>query len=92
MCTYTAAEIERVVRVAGAAGACGRRRASSSVDKANVLETSRLWRAVVERVLRDEFPDVQLEHMLVDAAAMHLIRRPRDVRRAASPRTCSATS
>jgi len=46
------------------------------VDKANVLETSRLWRSVVERVLADEFPEVQLEHMLVDAAAMHLLRRP----------------
>jgi 3-isopropylmalate dehydrogenase len=46
------------------------------VDKANVLETSRLWRTVVERVLADEFPEVQLEHMLVDAAAMHLLRRP----------------
>jgi 3-isopropylmalate dehydrogenase len=46
------------------------------VDKANVLETSRLWRTVVERVLAEEFPEVQLEHMLVDAAAMHLLRRP----------------
>ena len=43
-----------------------------------MLETSRLWREVVERVVQDEFPDVALEHMLVDAAAMHLIRRPRD--------------
>jgi 3-isopropylmalate dehydrogenase len=41
-----------------------------------VLETSRLWRSVVERVLQEEFPEVQFEHMLVDAAAMHLIRRP----------------
>jgi 3-isopropylmalate dehydrogenase len=47
-----------------------------SVDKANVLETSRLWRSVVERVVAAEFPEVQLEHMLVDAAAMHLLRRP----------------
>ncbi len=47
-----------------------------SVDKANVLETSRLWRTVVERVLTEEFPQVQFEHMLVDAAAMHLLRRP----------------
>jgi 3-isopropylmalate dehydrogenase len=47
-----------------------------SVDKANVLETSRLWRTVVTRVLAEEFPAVRLEHMLVDAAAMHLLRRP----------------
>ncbi len=47
-----------------------------SVDKANVLETSRLWRTTVESVLRAEFPDVELEHMLVDSAAMHLIRKP----------------
>ena len=43
-----------------------------------MLETSRLWREVVERVMKAEFPDVKLDHMLVDAAAMHLIRRPRD--------------
>ena len=75
VCTYTVAEIERVTRVAGRL-AMGRSRRITSVDKANVLETSRLWRAVVERVLRTEFPQVELEHMLVDAAAMHLIRRP----------------
>jgi 3-isopropylmalate dehydrogenase len=43
-----------------------------------VLETSRLWREVCERVMKTEFPDVALDHMLVDSAAMHLIRRPRD--------------
>jgi 3-isopropylmalate dehydrogenase len=75
VCTYTTAEIERVTRVAGRL-ALGRRRRIASVDKANVLETSRLWRAVVERVLREEFPAVEFEHVLVDAAAMHLIRRP----------------
>ncbi len=75
VCTYTTDEVERVTRVAGRL-AMGRRRRIVSVDKANVLETSRLWRAVVERVLRDEFPQVEFEHMLVDAAAMHLIRRP----------------
>jgi 3-isopropylmalate dehydrogenase len=53
-----------------------RRRHIVSVDKANVLETSRLWRTVVERVLGEEFPEVRFEHMLVDAAAMHLLRRP----------------
>ena len=49
----------------------------TSVDKANVLETSRLWREVATRVVRDEFPDVQLEHQLVDSMAMHLLARPR---------------
>jgi 3-isopropylmalate dehydrogenase len=75
VCTYTTEEVERVTRVAGRL-AMGRRKRITSVDKANVLETSRLWRSVVERVLRNEFPEVQFEHMLVDAAAMHLIRRP----------------
>jgi 3-isopropylmalate dehydrogenase len=77
VCRYSAAEIERVVRVA-AQLARGRRRKLTSVDKANVLETSRLWRSVVERILRAEFSDVAFEHMLVDAAAMHLLRRPLD--------------
>lgn len=76
-CAYSVAEVERVTRVA-ARMARERRRKLTSIDKSNVLETSRLWRAVVERVVRTEFPDVALEHMLVDAAAMHLIRRPRD--------------
>jgi 3-isopropylmalate dehydrogenase len=75
LCTYTAEEIERVTRTA-ARLAQQRRKQLVSVDKANVLETSRLWRSVVERVMKAEFPDVKLEHMLVDAAAMHLIRRP----------------
>jgi 3-isopropylmalate dehydrogenase len=77
LCVYTAAEIERVVRVA-ARLARARRRRLTSIDKANVLETSRLWRAVCQRVIEREFPDVMLEHQLVDAAAMHLIHRPRD--------------
>ncbi len=77
VCRYTAQEIERVVRLA-ARLALGRRRKLCSIDKANVLETSRLWRSVVERIMPTEFPDVQVEHMLVDAAAMHLIKRPRD--------------
>ena len=77
VCTYTVPEIERIVR--SAARLARRRRGKLvSIDKANVLETSRLWREVTTRVMRAEFPDVSLEHMLVDAAAMHLIRRPRD--------------
>ncbi|MGH8188154.1 MAG: 3-isopropylmalate dehydrogenase, partial [Steroidobacteraceae bacterium] len=75
LCTYSVEEIQRVTRVAGRL-ARGRRKRIVSVDKANVLETSRLWRATVERVMREEFPEVELEHMLVDSAAMHLIRKP----------------
>jgi 3-isopropylmalate dehydrogenase len=77
VCRYTVAEIERVVRLA-AGLARRRRRLLTSIDKANVLETSRLWRLVVERIMPAEFPDVRFEHMLVDSAAMHLIRKPRD--------------
>jgi 3-isopropylmalate dehydrogenase len=77
VCRYSVVEIERVVRVA-AQLARDRRGRLTSVDKANVLETSRLWRAVVERILPSEFPDVAYEHMLVDSAAMHLIKRPRE--------------
>jgi len=77
LCSYTAAEIERVVRVAGAL-ARQRRRRLTSIDKSNVLETSRLWRQVTTRVMAGEFPDVALEQMMVESAAMHLIRRPRD--------------
>ncbi|MGA2778509.1 MAG: 3-isopropylmalate dehydrogenase [Steroidobacteraceae bacterium] len=77
VCRYTVGEIERVVRLA-AGLALQRKRRLTSVDKANVLETSRLWRGVVERLLPAEFPAVRFEHMLVDSAAMHLIRKPRD--------------
>jgi 3-isopropylmalate dehydrogenase len=77
LCVYSSAEIERVTRVA-AQLARSRRARLVSIDKANVLETSRLWREVCTRLVASEFPDVALEHMLVDAAAMHLIRRPRD--------------
>jgi 3-isopropylmalate dehydrogenase len=77
LCVYSVAEIERIVRCA-ARLACTRRGRLVSIDKSNVLETSRLWREVATRVVREEFPPLELEHMLVDAAAMHLIRRPRD--------------
>jgi 3-isopropylmalate dehydrogenase len=76
-CRYSLTEIERVVRLA-ANLARTRRRKLTSVDKANVLETSRLWRATVDLLLPAEFPDVAYEHMLVDSAAMHLLQRPRD--------------
>jgi 3-isopropylmalate dehydrogenase len=72
---YTAEEVERVARVAFEA-AEGRGRRVTSVDKANVLETSRLWREVVTSVARD-YPGVTLEHAYVDSCAMHLMQNPR---------------
>ena len=76
LCRYTAVEIERVLRSAFQL-ARQRRRRLTSVDKANVLETSRLWRDIATRIGREEFPDVELEHQLVDSMAMHLIAKPR---------------
>jgi len=75
-CRYSVVEIERVVRHAFEL-ARTRRRKVTSVDKANVLETSRLWRSVTTRVAAD-YPDVALEHQLVDSMAMHLLTRPAD--------------
>ena len=75
LCTYSADEIARVVRVA-ARLARSRSGRLTSVDKANVLETSRLWREVASRVVRDDFPGVLLEHQLVDSCALRLIQRP----------------
>jgi 3-isopropylmalate dehydrogenase len=72
-CIYTVAEIERIARVAFKTA----RAKVTSVDKANVLESSRLWREVVMRVHSEEFPTVQLEHLLVDNAAMQLVNAPR---------------
>jgi len=77
VCRYTREEVERVTRAA-ARIAQQRDKRITLVDKANVLETSRLWRAVASRVVADEFPDVQMENMYVDAAAMHLLTRPAD--------------
>lgn len=77
LCLYTEAEIVRVVRVAGQL-ARRRRGKLTLVDKANVLETSRLWRSITTRLIREEFADLEFETMLVDACAMHLIRRPTD--------------
>ena len=72
---YSVEEIERVARVAFEA-ARKRRGKVTSVDKANVLETSQLWRQTVIRVSQD-YPDVILDHLYVDACAMHLIANPR---------------
>src|SRR3954467_11917679 len=73
LCVYTVAEIERIARTAFGAA----RAKVTSVDKANVLETSRLWREVVRRVHSEEFPHVELEHALVDSTAMKLVTAPR---------------
>jgi 3-isopropylmalate dehydrogenase len=77
LCIYHTHEVERIVRVA-ARLASQRRNKLCSVDKANVLETSRLWRDVTDETMEREFPEVETETLLVDAAAMHLLRRPRD--------------
>ena len=77
LCVYTVEEIERVARAAFQAA--GQRRGKvTSVDKANVMETSRLWREVVTRIHAEEYPQITLEHALVDSMAMHLIRKPRE--------------
>jgi 3-isopropylmalate dehydrogenase len=73
-CEYHPDQVERLVRH-GFAAAQARRGKLTSVDKANVLETSRMWRRVVD-ALRPEYPDVEVEHMLVDNAAMQLVRAP----------------
>ena len=73
VCLYTTAEIERIARTAFGAA----RSKVTSVDKANVLETSRLWREVVHRVHAEEFPQIEIEHALVDSTAMKLITAPR---------------
>jgi 3-isopropylmalate dehydrogenase len=72
---YSVEQIERISRIAFEQ-ARGRSRTVTSVDKANVLETSQLWRKVVTRV-GSEFPDVALEHMYVDSCAMQLVTNPR---------------
>ena len=77
-CVYSVAEIERIADLAFRIAASPERRGEVvSVDKANILETSRLWRETVERVAQ-RHPEVRLEHMLVDNAAMQLIARPGD--------------
>jgi 3-isopropylmalate dehydrogenase len=72
-CVYTRHEVERIARVAFGAA----RSRVTSVDKANVLETSRLWREVISELHGKEFPNIELEHLLVDNAAMRLVAAPR---------------
>ena len=73
LCEYPTSEIERIARTAFEAA----RSRVTSIDKMNVLETGRLWREVVSRVHAEEFPNVELEHQLVDSAAMKLVAAPR---------------
>jgi 3-isopropylmalate dehydrogenase len=73
LCEYSVEEIERIARTAFRAA----RTRVTSIDKMNVLETGRLWREVVARVHSEEFPTVELEHQLVDSAAMKLVAAPR---------------
>jgi 3-isopropylmalate dehydrogenase len=73
LCTYTREEVERIARVAFDAA----RSRVVSVDKANVLATSRLWRAVISELHAREFPHIELQHLLVDNAAMQLVSAPR---------------
>ena len=73
-CEYSVPEVERIARVAFRSARTG----VTSVDKANVLETSRLWRETVTNVHQAEFPEVALDHLLVDNAAMQLVSRPSD--------------
>ena len=73
---YSVMEIERIARVAFDT-AMKRRRKLVSIDKANVLETSRLWRKTVERIHAEEYPEVELDHYYVDNAAMQLMKSPK---------------
>ena len=72
---YTTSEVERIVRMAAQA-ALKRRNKLTMVDKANVLEVSRLWRRVSARIMKEEFPSLEYEVVLVDSMAMHLLSRP----------------
>ncbi len=77
--TYSEEEIRRIA-IRGFNIAMKRRKKVTSVDKANVIELFRLWRKVVNEVAKD-YPEVELEHMLVDNCAMQLVRDPQAVRR-----------
>ena len=76
MCRYSESEVRRIA-IKAFDLAQGRKKKVTSVDKSNVLETSRLWRETVNEVSKD-YPDVELEHLLVDAMTMHMLTRPTD--------------
>ena len=75
LCVYHDYEVDRIVRLASKI-AMTRRKRLVSIDKANVLETSRFWRNRTDNIVTTEYPDIDLEHILVDAAAMYLISKP----------------
>tara|TARA_B100001245_G_scaffold164673_1_gene124311 strand:- start:47 stop:1111 length:1065 start_codon:yes stop_codon:yes gene_type:complete len=77
ICEYSRVEIERITRVA-ANIAQGRRKKITSVDKANVMATSQLWRSTTTELIANEYGELELEHIFIDAAAMHLLSRPAD--------------
>lgn len=77
VCEYSASEIERIVKVA-ADLSMKRKNKLTSVDKANVMATSQLWRSVTTALIKKEYPEIEIEHLLVDAATMHLLSRPAD--------------
>ena len=77
VCEYSASEIERIVKVA-ADLSMKRKNKLTSVDKANVMATSQLWRSVTTAIIEKEYPEIEIEHLLVDAATMHLLSRPAD--------------
>ncbi len=75
ICSYSRGEVERIIRFA-ADLAMTRNKKLTSVDKANVLETSRFWREITTQIVKDEYPELILEHLYIDAATMHLLDRP----------------
>ena len=77
ICEYSRIEIERITRVA-ANIAQGRRKKITSVDKANVMAPSQLWRSTTTELIANEYGELELEHIFIDAAAMHLLSRPAD--------------
>jgi 3-isopropylmalate dehydrogenase len=77
ICEYSKVEIERITRVA-ANIAQGRRKKITSVDKANVMATSQLWRSTTTELIEKEYSELELEHIFIDAATMHLLSRPAD--------------